>query len=177
MNYCTLQGEINGDLFELFMKEVKDFNQDEPITIYLDSEGGELGTAEAIIDFIDNWKHDVTIVAVNFIQSAAFDIFIRSNSIKRVSCSVVAGIHIGDSLASLCDLRTKVKGYKQTENQFNYTVVNFNRVLKAIGVSDDIIEFINETGDTYNFTQPELAKLADKAMTLYYHTKENQNGN
>ena len=47
MNYCTLQGEINGDLFELFMKEVKDFNQDEPITIYLDSEGGELGTAEA----------------------------------------------------------------------------------------------------------------------------------
>lgn len=91
--YISLEGEINTELFDKFLK---DFNRiDEDIVIYLNSRGGYISTQEAIVDLINRNKNRITIIGYCELYSSAFDIFFKSKCKKILIPNTTGMVHLG----------------------------------------------------------------------------------
>ncbi len=82
MKYFTIDKAFDIELTKEFISFV---NENEgPITIYIDSNGGELPTAQIIRDVINSDPERFEMIAVNAIRSSAFVLFFSVRCKRRV---------------------------------------------------------------------------------------------
>lgn len=170
MNYYNIDSDLNGDLLEDFINKINEFKP-EPITIYICSEGGEVGVAETIIDIINHWPFDVFIVARTFLMSAAVDLFLFSNSIKILTADTVAMIHLGDILMSARDEKSRVSNISEVRHK-TLDLINqkFIDKLISIGIPEDLLNDIKAYKDVY-ITSDDFEKIAINAEKHFFIPK------
>lgn len=76
--------DISKECFEKLISSFNNLKDDENLIIYLDSDGGDVDYAEAIIHLINQNCERMILVAHGDISSAAFDIFFRTVCERKV---------------------------------------------------------------------------------------------
>ena len=77
-NIVYIKGEIDDTSVATFITDYNKCDLDEPITIYLNSVGGDVAHASVIADVINNKAESTVLIATGEIFSAAFNIFFAS---------------------------------------------------------------------------------------------------
>lgn len=170
MNYYNLNAEIDENLFEDFIDKANNF-KDEPITIYIASEGGEVGFAESIIDFINSWPYDVTVIAHSYVFSCAMNILLFSNSKKKIMTGCKGMIHLAESFISTRDEKSHKDNLIDTQYR-NLELINYKLMdnIKKLYDNDEKISQIKMSKDVY-LTGDELEILARNAEKEFYTPK------
>ena len=82
-----ISGEINKDLSDDFAQRmlVLDSESQDPITVYINSPGGDVGSGFAIYDMIRFVRSEVTVVGMGLVASAAALIYLSVPKERRVA--------------------------------------------------------------------------------------------
>lgn len=89
----SITGEVGPDTLEGLIKAYNDITEKDTLEIYLNSLGGSVASAEAIIHLINKNNDRTTIIAYGEISSAAFDIFFRATCDKFILRDTYSRIH------------------------------------------------------------------------------------
>lgn len=161
MNAIYISGEIDEPLVKYFFEEFNRIRKDVPIYIYLNSDGGDVNAALAIIDLINENYKRITLIASGHIYSAAFHIFFYTQCKKRIVDETIGMIHF-----SWAAIETNEAGMPTTdEGRFLMRTMKANKhktveSLKTIGLNRTELADIKAHKEVY-FTTERLKELLD----------------
>ena len=174
MNYCTINGSFEEDFFCKFIEEVKKFNQEEPLTVFISSFGGLNSVSDSFRYFFNTYPKDVTLVCMSNIDSCAYSLFMESNTRKFVTESSTAIIHLPYLEITSNDTKDKKNIiYKRMgkKGDNRKTVEHWIELFSKLGNSKSDIDTIKLGNDVMLFYDA-LKKQAATAEKLFYKPKE-----
>lgn len=135
MKAIYLKGHIDNDLIEKAIDKFNAIDENESIDLYFNSTGGSYSDGLVLIDFLNNQNRTINMICFEYIDSIAFHIFIKSNTIKTIHKHTSATIHL---ISSNLDFRDMNKKY-------GFSATEFDR-LNCVK-NDDIIFYTNIIDD------------------------------
>lgn len=167
MYIINLNGGIDSKTLKFLIKELNTTGYGDHICIYINSTGGEVDIAEAIIEAIDRFSMDrkITLIAYWEVSSSAFQIFMRSNCEKKVLPHAHAVIHktIHHQNSLMIDRRDPLHSGMAKQNEKLQAEKLY--WLASIGITESEMDVINNSGDVYLDAQ-RLRELAASAELL-----------
>jgi len=127
--------------------ESKDDNE---ITIYFTTSGGQSFVGDIIIDYFNTTKREITLIGLWMINSAGFLIFFKSTGLKeRRFINAHSVLHLMNRDTNIVESKDK----DQYEYFLNKQLENDNKELiefyRSVGVSEKYINKINKFWDVY----------------------------
>lgn len=169
MNYVCFSGTIDNSSVDDFIKETRDM-QSEDLTIYFDSNGGELPAACMLNDYINSFDGNVTIKSIGDLASCALMVFLLSNS-KKIVKNAYGMHHLITRDVNTRELIKMDKITKIMNGDIEYHNSEYIKFLEKINTPDDIIIGVRNGDDMY-IDQKELKREAAEAEKLFYRPKE-----
>ena len=97
MKYYHIEGEMNDEQVQKFILFVND--NEGPLVLYLDSEGGYCASALIFLDIINREPERFELVASHIILSCAFELFFNAACKKVVSPETIGAYHLTGNTA------------------------------------------------------------------------------
>lgn len=149
-----LLGDVNPELFDKLISSINGLEEKEILHIYLNSVGGEVDNAEAIIDLINENQNKIKLTAFGEINSCAFDIFFRSKCEREILPKTMGIAHF-----------TGVKVNKITNKNYRDPVSGPFYIKWSEIFLEQCVRLYKKLG----FTEKELVKIS-KGEDLYFLT-------
>lgn len=153
MNFINYDGELNFDNFEEFVNELKACNQEEDITFFLTTNGGEYAVSKMIYSALMQYPKRIY-VDINF-ECSSGGFLLLADMIKSDSFLV----HIGDSAFaivhkasvdySIDEVRRNTSKAKFWEKRLNFINDNSMKVFKELNFTEDELKIIKSGEDLY----------------------------
>lgn len=93
MNYITIVGEFTEEILKKFIDDYSKVVNNGHITIYLSSHGGLTSVYNIILDIINQNSENITLIATDEIQSAAFMLFFFAKCNKYILEGTIGMAH------------------------------------------------------------------------------------
>ena len=171
MNYFVFNIPVEQESLDKFFSAEKEFNKEEDLTIYLNSDGGSCSVMYTLMHYIDNYPKDVTIVSVGMVCSCAWSLFMFSNSKKVVMPMTEGGIHLyGMDVSSRETKDRECTAYSEMKDLDNDNE-KFIKDLRLLGIKSKIVKDVSNGKDVIVFNA-ELRRQARTAQRLFYKSKE-----
>ena len=160
----NIDGEITSKLLAKLVIGFNDFdqleNKAEKLTIYLTSIGGNPAIGLIIVDMIDRRKNKITLIASDFINSTAFEMFVLAQCEKKILPQTTAVYHCA-SRAIEINVNGKPKAkddvliMEKLMKDKDFTL----RVCNLTNMSDEEKHKILEECEDVDFTYERLNKI------------------
>lgn len=159
MNILYLKGEINDNSIDDFIKEYNKCSKDNPITIYINSCGGDVGHADIILNIINQNSKNITLIASGEIFSAAFNIFFFSKCKRIILEDCIGMAHFSWATFQLDETGKPSSEYDkflmdEMKRNKSYTIKRF----QSIGLNSRELNKIKNSKDCF-FTVERLKEL------------------
>lgn len=155
MNNIYLCGSISTQNTLNFIEDFNRLDFQNYITVYLNSEGGELISMYVIKDLLERYNQLVELVAVGNLMSAAFDLFFEVNlDKKRIVTPTIGMIHQSSN-----DIRVQADGKLRDPftKAMKHDMLLDNKMhiktLKTIGLNEEELKLFNNGEDVFFTTQ------------------------
>ena len=121
------------------------------ITIYFSSTGGIVSYAELLIDYINRQKKNILLIAYYFIESCAFDFFIKAKCKKEIKDTCITMVHLSKPIID-GKMITKIGRKKHPQhieffNQIDSTNKGYCEFYRKIGLPEDYMKKIEKGED------------------------------
>lgn len=162
-NIIYLTGAITYESTNKFIDEYNRLDPTVPVTMYLNSTGGETAHGQVIQDII-NTTPAITLIGCGVLFSCAFNIFFGSSCPRILMPDTLGMAHYYwaslqvDEAGNYPDSYEKVLRQHMLKNK-SKTIQRF----KSIGLNDEEIDIIKQGDDCY-FTTPRLQQLLKYAQ-------------
>lgn len=104
MKYIRYSGAITDENISEVLEAINNIPNDESITIYLDSEGGECTAASVLLDVIDENKDRIILKPLWVIASSAFNICYNTKAKVKLLGDVWGAVHVTSKLSEFRDV-------------------------------------------------------------------------
>lgn len=101
----------------------------EPLTMYINSVGGNYDLATVLIDVLDNYEGDVLLVGYGSLSSCAFDLFFTTKVRKRLIPGTVGMYHMASVSITINE---KGKPHSTADSNVVYRIKNISEVRTKI---------------------------------------------
>jgi ATP-dependent protease ClpP protease subunit len=91
--YLTLDGVLNQEMVNKLITKVEALGNDNLLTIYFECSGGDIYSAMQMLDILNRESSRVTLVASNYIESAAVIVFFAATCFKTIIKGTWGMIH------------------------------------------------------------------------------------
>jgi len=161
MQILNIVGDIDEDMIYCFTEDYNKLKLDQPVTIYLNTGGGDTSIGDAIIDIINTSPFDITLVAAGYIYSAGFDIFFSSNCKKRILPGTLGMIHFSYAMVDINENgQTSTPHAKFLISEMKNSKANTVERLRELGLTPTELKKVNSNADCF-FTTQRLNELLD----------------
>ena len=171
MNYFVFNAPMEEDPLQKFFDAEKNFNKEEELTIYLNSDGGSCSVMYTLMHYIDNYPKDVTIVSVGMVCSCAWSLFMFSNSKKVVMPMTEGVIHLYSIDISVREMKDKKCTTYSEMKDLDKDNTKFLEDISLLGIKSKIVKDVSNGKDVTVFNA-ELRRQARMAQKLFYKPKK-----
>lgn len=146
----NLNRDVDDRMFNILTEAVSTcIEKNDPLRIYLRSNGGDLSTCTAIVSLINECKEFIELIGYGELYSAGFIIFFEAECEKSILANTVGMIHYPYS-SVLTDARGKNKKDEIVHlNQLKESKKDFDRFLKSIDFTEKEYNEVLTGGDVY----------------------------
>lgn len=157
----SIIGEFKDSTLEKFIEDYQSIiigNVDEKIDIdvYMESSGGESFIGDIMLDILDKSPHNITLIAVDEICSAAFNLFFRSKVAKRILPFTIGMAHYG-----------RVEGITVNEKGKSVDDCDIAQIESLKNMRDDTIKFCKSLG----MNNSEIRKIRQGKEVYFQHKR------
>ncbi len=128
---------ISNESFNKLVNTINTLREYEQVTIYLNSEGGDVESMESMIDLINQHHEKIDLIATGKIYSAAFILFFRTACRKRILNGTMGmahyircGIQINEEKQPYYEHDKAISDWMEVQNQWTlafYKALKFTR--------------------------------------------------
>lgn len=94
MNNVIINTTLSNESILQIVQQFNAIDPNQPVTVYISSEGGEIRIAETIMDIIEHCSAKITFVASGELCSSAFELFFNTKCFdKRILPQTIGMIH------------------------------------------------------------------------------------
>lgn len=159
-----LEGTIKNSMLNQLVTSYNKLTDNEGLTIYFNSTGGETLIAEAMIEFINDHHENITLIGYSALQSAAFSLFFDVICYKKIVKFTIGMAHLAYSDVRLNEMN---KTYYDDDKFYHNELVKYSddsmKIYKNYGISKVGLKKIKEGGDYY-MDYKELNRLLEKQL-------------
>lgn len=159
-----LKDEIRVNLTNKFLHYISKLKEGEPITIYLNTNGGDIADQELILEVINKYKDNIHLIACGNIYSAGFTIFFKSQCKRSIAKGTTGMAHF-----VWTEIEVDQSGKPKTDyGKFVLkTMVDskkeFIEFLKELGLNNKEVSEAKKGEEVY-FTESRLKELLNKQL-------------
>lgn len=155
MRTFVFDNDFERDYVLQFISELEDCKEKE-ITIYFNSTGGTVSYAELLTDYINKTskKRKYTLIAYYFIESCAFDFFVKTKCYKKIvldACHIVVHLSKPTIEGKLVSKKQRASYKDKSTQEFFSFIDKSNReyliFYKNLEIPEDLMKIIEKGGD------------------------------
>ena len=162
MNSIYISGRINEENVQTFIQNFNNLNFQQLITVYINTEGGDISCGLVIQDILNRHSNVIELVAVGNVMSTGLDIFLKVKAVdKRVLNFTIGMLHQASADMQLssngtmyneCDIAVK--------EQLLLIHEHWLSEFKGLGLTNKEIANYRKGNDVY-FNTPRLQELIE----------------
>lgn len=162
----NLHESVSDEMFNKVIIAYNSLKEEENLEIYLNTTGGEMNTAEAMIDFINQHSANIILIAYGEIYSAGFFIFFKANCERRIISGTMGMCHL---------IRTSLEYGEHSKLYYEVDRSNMrwlssqrewtSKFYKKLGMTNKEVKKIDAGKEVY-FTTKRLNELLENAGYL-----------